>query len=233
MATGGGMNVIYPYKRSPGDFELRYSLRSLINVPHDRVVIAGEVPFMTLSESVVTVRNPRVGDRYMSSTANIFAALDKAEITGDFIVMNDDIFVLQPWTFRHEDCGPIAECLTKEDYKGDYRARMSDTARILRTQGIREPLFYGLHTPTIYNREKLTDLMRQFPMPRYRYLLRTLYNNLFPRPSIRADDVKVKSWTDDSKAGDILSISDNVAALPSFKAWIDRRFPVPSVYEVA
>lgn len=222
------MDVVYPYKRSPGDFELRYSLRSLSNVPHDRVIIAGDVPFGT-SDQVVTVKNPRVGgDRYMSSTSNIFAVINTGDLSDDFIVMNDDIFVLEPWTFRHEDRGPISEYT---EAKGEYRSRLVSTAGLLRSHGIAEPLFYGLHTPTVYNRGRLLDLIREFPMPKYKYLLRTLYNNLFPRPSVRKDDVKVKEW-DGNWTGDVLSISDNVAASPTFHAWINSRFPVPSVYEV-
>lgn len=227
------MDVIYPYKRSPGDFELRYSLRSLQNVAHGRVIIAGDVPFET-SESVVSVPNPRVaGDRYMSSTANIFAALDKAEVNGEFIVMNDDIFVMRPWTFQHEDRGPLEKCLSDPSVVGEYRSRLVDTLGILRAHGVVKPVFYGLHTPTVYDRSKLTLLMREFPMPRYRYLLRTLYNNLFFRPSIRRDDVKLKSWPPAGEVGDVLSITDDVAAMPAFREWIDSRFPVPSVYEVA
>jgi hypothetical protein len=227
------MDVVYPYRRSPGDFELRYSLRSLSNVPHDRVIIAGEIP-LTTSDRVVTVKNPRTGaDRYMSSTSNIFAAIGRADVSSDFIVMNDDIFVLKPWTFQHADRGPLSDYLDDPSVKGYYRSRVADTLKILKAHGIDDPLFFGLHTPTVYNRARLVDLMRDFPMPKNKYLLRTLYNNIFPQPSIRRDDVKVKSWSDDTEADDILSISDNVAALPSFKTWIDYRFPAPSVYEVS
>lgn len=226
------MDIVYPYKRSPGDFELRYSLRSLANVPHSRVIVAGEIPFLA-SDKLVTIKNPRVGgDRYLSSTSNIFAAMDRADITGDFIVMNDDIFVLKPWEFPHQHRGTIEQALADPEVKGDYRTRINSTRAILRAHGISEPLFFGLHTPTIYNRDNLVDLMREFPMPKHKYLLRTLYNNLFSKPSIRRDDVKVRSWTEDSEAGDVLSISDNVAALPAFRSWINRQFPVASKYEV-
>lgn len=228
------MDVIYPYKRSPGDFELRYSLRSLQqNVPHGRVIIAGDLPFET-SESVITVPNPRVsGDRFASSTSNILAALDKADVSGEFIVMNDDIFVLQPWTFQHEDRGPLDTFLSHQSVSGEYRSRLLETLAILRSHGVAKALFYGLHTPTVYDRSKLAVLMREFPMPRYRYLLRTLYNNLFFRPSIRRDDVKLKSWPPAGDVGDVLSISDDVATMPAFREWIDSKSPVPSVYEVA
>lgn len=225
-------DIIYPYKRSPNDFDLRYSLRSLVNVPHSRVIIAGDSP-LCVNDRVTVVRNPRVGiDRYVSSTANIFAAMDRADVSDDFIVMNDDIFVLKPWTFKHEHRATIAECLVDPNFAGDYRARLVSTAAILRSVGITEPLFFGLHTPTMYNRHRLADMMREYPMPQRRYLMRTLYHNLFPAPSSQRRDVKVKDWSENTETGDILSISDNVTALPSFQSWINERFPVASVYEV-
>ena len=85
------MDIVYPYKRTPDDFELIYSLRSLVNVPHDRVVIAGDRP-SRVSDAVTVFPVLRVGcDRYVSSTANIFAT----DVSGDFIVMNDDFFILE------------------------------------------------------------------------------------------------------------------------------------------
>lgn len=226
------MDIIYPYKRSPGDFELRYSLRSVAAyVPHDRVIIAGDIP-SGLSDRVHCVRNARYdADRYISSTANILAAMTRADVSADFIVMNDDIFVLKPWTFRHQHRAPIAQLLDDPSFKGDYRSRMVSTAGLLRSIGIADPLFYSLHTPTIYNRAKMAAMLSEYPMPKYKYLTRTLYHNLYPQPSIQTDDVKVKSWPLDSEPGDILSISDGVARSPDFMAWINGRFPAASVYE--
>lgn len=227
------MDIVYPYKRSPGDFELRYSLRSLVNVPHSRVIVAGDIP-LSMSDDLIKIRNPRVSaDRYMSSTANIFAAMVRADVSDEFIVMNDDIFILQPWTFRHENRGTVRETIADPTVKGEYRERITSTANLLRAHGIDDPLFFGLHTPTKYSRVKLVELMREFPMPKHKYLLRTLYHNMFPQASIRRDDVKIKSWIEGVEyMNDILSIADNVAFLPSFKSWINERFPVASRYEV-
>lgn len=226
------MDVVYPYKRSPGDLELRYSLRSLVNVPHSRVIVAGDNPFV-VSDTVTVVRNPRIGgDRYMSSTANIFAAMARADVSSDFIVMNDDIFVLKPWMFRHEHRCTLDETLADPSVKGDYRERISSTRSLLRSHGVADPLFFGLHTPVQYERAKLADLMREFPMPRNKYLLRTMYFNIYRQPSTKRDDVKVKTWPVETTPDDVLSISDNVAMLPDFRTWIDQRFPVASRYEV-
>lgn len=218
------MDVVYPYKARPLDLELRYSIRSLVNVSHSKVIVAGDKPNLRVTH--VPVR--RNVDRYRSSTANILAAAERAVETDQFIVMNDDIFILEPWTFRHENRGTVDEFLASGKPAGLYRIRVEKTRDILAAHGVSEPLWFGLHTPTVYDRRKLIDLIKDFRGERY--LLRTLYHNLFPQPSTRREDVKHKTWMG-SPSGDVLSISDQCAWKPAFRRWVERRFPHPSVYE--
>lgn len=222
------MDVVYPYKRTPGDVELRYSLRSLSNMPHGRVIVAGDKP-KCINRNVVHVPVRRISDRYKSSTANILAAAEAAVETNQFIVMNDDIFILEPWTFRHENRGTIEEYLASGTAQGLYRTHVEWTRDILVAHGIKEPLWFGLHTPTVYERTKLIELVKDFKGERY--LLRTLYHNIFPQPSRRREDVKRREWRGEP-TGDVLSINDQCAWLPAFRAWVSKRFPQPSPYEV-
>lgn len=223
------MDVVYPYKRTPGDVELRYSLRSLSNMPHGRVIVAGESPRAKLNVTKVGVA--RELNRYAASTRNIFEAARRAVETDHFIVMNDDMFILEPWTFRHENRGTIEEYIASGAPSGGYRHHVAKTRDILKAHGVAEPLFFGLHTPTVYERAKLIDLIKEFNGKRY--LLRTLYHNLFPQPSERREDVKVREWAGEPRQQDVLSISDGCARDPQFLAWIAARFPDPSPYEAA
>ncbi|AKR55711.1 hypothetical protein XM25_07850 [Devosia sp. H5989] len=223
------MDIVYPYKSVPDDFELRYSLRSLVNVPHERVIVAGDRPII-ISRDVVHVTVDPVADRYQSSTTNIVAAIERAGVSGDFILMHDDMFVLEPWSYQHEHRGTIEEYVRAGGASGEYLARAASTRDLLQAHGIADPLFFGLHTPTVYNAERVLDLVREFEGQRY--LLRTLYHNLFLAPSRQRDDVKVRAWSG-SVDGDILSISDECAAHPGFKAWIAARFPERCSYEVS
>lgn len=218
------MDVVYPYKSRPYDLELRYSLRSLVNVSHNNVIVAGDKPRLRVTH--VPVRP--IPDRYRSSTANILAAAETAVETDQFIVMHDDIFVLEPWTFRHENRGTIEEYLANGNPSGLYRSHVEWTRDLLKAHGVSDPLWFGLHTPTVYDREKLIDLITDFRGERY--LLRTLYHNLFPQPSTRREDVKRRTWAG-SPSGDVLSISDQCAWKSSFLAWASKRFPRPSIYE--
>lgn len=224
------MDIVYPYRSTTDDFELRYSLRSLVNVPHDRVIVAGDKPTIA-AKSVTCVAVDRIEDRYQSSTVNIVSAIRDAGIHGDFIVMHDDIFILKPWSFRHEHRCSIDEYLSSGHAAGPYRDRIESTRDLLKSKGIAEPLWFGLHTPTIYNAQRLHDMVEGFAGQQY--LLRTLYHNLFPAPSERADDVKAKSWQARTSETGILSISDELARSPSFRAWIAARFPDRSAYELS
>ncbi|KQX35328.1 hypothetical protein ASD04_14910 [Devosia sp. Root436] len=224
------MDIVYPYKSAPDDLELRYSLRSLANVPHDRVFVAGDKPLI-IGPAVQHVPEARIDDRYQSSTANIVAAIWAGDIKGQFVVMHDDIFVLRPWVFRHEHRGTIAEYLRSGEASGEYRSYIESTRDILVSKGIADPLWFGLHTPTVYDAQRLLEMVEGFEG--HRYLLRTLYHNLHPAPAARRGDVKARLWGEPSATADILSISDDVARSHSFRRWIAARFPDRCRYEIA
>lgn len=222
------MDVVYPYKATLKDFELRYSLRSLRYMDHDRVIIAGDVPRGLKKVTLIAV--DRIGSRYASSTANIKAAVDFGELSDRFVVMHDDIFLLNPWSFRHEHRCTIEEYLSCGGSYGAYRQQTELTRDILKAHGVDDPLCFSLHTPTVYERDKMADLMREFAGRTY--LLRTLYHNLFPAPSVQRDDVKIKVWKAPGSGQDVISISDGIASRQFFRNWINDRFPLKSRYEV-
>lgn len=227
---GSLMDVVYPYKTSLFDFELRYSLRSLHKfMPHRRVIVAGDKPSF-ISRLVHFVPVSRDANRYRSSTTNIAAAVKQAVETEKFVVMNDDFFLLRPWTFRHENRGTIEEYLASGQPQGLYRLHVEWTRDILKAHGVSDPLWFGLHRPTVYERDKLMELITEFKGQRY--LLRTLYHNLFPQPSERREDVKIKGWAGEPPSDlDLLSTADLVAHNRSFQAWLKGKFPSPSPYE--
>ncbi|MBO9589540.1 hypothetical protein [Devosia sp.] len=224
------MDIVYPYKSAPDDFELRYSMRSLVNIPHDRVIVAGDKPLI-ISKAVQYVPVRRIDDRYQSSTANIVAAIKAADIRGDFIVMHDDIFALRPWQFRHEHRGAIDEYLRSGSASGSYRAYAESTRDLLSAKRISDPLWFGLHTPTVYNAQRLVAMVEGFAG--HQYLLRTLYHNLFTAPAERRDDVKARAWAEPIEGRDVLSISDECARSAGFRQWVAARFPDKCRYEIA
>lgn len=221
------LDVVYPYRASPEDHELRYSLRSLANIQHRKVVISGDRPGFA-GAHLTCIETPRHEDRYRDSTTNILAAIEQGDLTDEFVVMHDDIFVLEAWTFRHEHRCTIREYLASGAAAGDYRDRIRSTLNVLLDCGVTEPLWFGLHTPTIYNRDRLHALILEYGAEPV--LLRTLYHNLHPQISERAHDAKLRHWPSDVPTG-LLSISDEVAQDPSFRAWLNSSFRERSRYE--
>jgi hypothetical protein len=221
------LDVVYPYRRGGDEFELRYSLRSLVNVAHDRVIVAGDRPLFA-SDALVTVPGPRRWNRYRSSTANILAAVRTGGITGRFVVMNDDFFVLRPWTPRVEHRGTIAEYLASGRAGGEYQGMVERTRDLLQINGVADPFFFGLHTPMVYDAARLLGMVELFRGERY--LLRTLYGNLHAKSERSREDVKVRVWPAPI-ASDLLSTCDRSSRDPDFRAWINARFPAPSIYE--
>lgn len=222
------MDVIYPYKRNRDAFELRYSLRSLCNVKHDRVIVAGDNPRVT-SDLVSVVEVGPVSNRFMSSTANIEKAIASDDVSNSVMVMNDDVFILKPIEYRHYHRCTIDEYLDQGGANGEYKRHICNTLKLLKAHGIEDPLFFGLHVPTIYDRDNLRALIRGFRGEEY--LLRTLYHNLYKTHSIQRDDVKLYNWQGELKADDYLSTSDGCALNPFFRSWIKETFPLASEYE--
>lgn len=223
------MDVVYPYRRPWDEFELKFSLRSLAkNLPHSRVIVAGDPPkFKT--EALTHVPVSRQADRFMSSTANIMGAIEGAGIEGEFVVMNDDFFILKPWTYQREHKATIDEYIEGGGASGGYLSMVKRTKEMLAAHGVKDALFYGLHTPAVYDARKLVELVREFTGESY--LLKTLYCNLHPMPSKQRPDVKAHEWTGAPPAEDMFSTSDRCARSLSFRGWMRRRFPRPSPFE--
>lgn len=98
------------YINRPGDEneELRYSLRSLKNLPHDRVFIVGYSPVWVRGCESIAVDPQR--SKHASAESNLIAACSSLEVSDPFYVFNDDFYVMQEMEtipVLHE--GPLSE----------------------------------------------------------------------------------------------------------------------------
>ena len=64
------MDIVYPIKKTIKNEDLRYSLRSLCNIEHNKVFIIGELPDW-VSEEVYYIPVQQNLDRYEATTNNI------------------------------------------------------------------------------------------------------------------------------------------------------------------
>lgn len=213
------MDVLYPYKAIPDDRDLRWSLRSLVHMPHDRVIVAGDKPNVP---GVVHVPVKPMDDPYMSSAANLRAGLDAVK-GRKVIVMHDDIILLAPWRWQLQHRRTIREYLTYGRAKGSYRQMIWRTWDWLKERGCDEPLFYSLHTPAVYSVAKLRAVLDE--VAGQSLAARTVYFNLHPEPAERAADVKRIMWRDDIPSMSMISLSDNLARRWKFQRWVEGVLP--------
>lgn len=155
------MDVAYPIGTGSKwqNNELRYSLRSLKNIVHDRVFIIGHKPEFV--QNVIHIPFP---DKHILKDSNIISKLLRVcyeDISEDFWFVSDDQLFLRP--FPHE--GELTIAFNVGEIKrGDssWSHTKFNTADYLKRQGL-PYLNYDTHTPQIINKHKYVEIMLAAP----------------------------------------------------------------------
>ena len=241
------MDVVYAVKEQPVDEELAYSLRSLQNLPHDKVVMVGGLPGNIDKSKVTYIHNRQTSKiKYKNTTLNLLRACQDPSISDDFIWMNDDFFILKPVRDPYQELnlarGPIEEvikrALTRSIKLSNYLNSLKEADRFLKEQlHIQTPISYELHTPMILNKQKVLE-MYKIPLvkdtPCMDVAKRSLYGNLYCTNAPFMADVKILAATPftvrELETRTFLSTSDKGWA--RVKPYLQRKFALKSPYEV-
>ena len=204
------LDIIYFVKDGVRNEELRYSLRSVdANMPHKRVWIFGGCPTNIVPD--VRVRVAQTGKTKWDRVRNMYKIVcENKEITDNFIMFNDDFFVMQPT----DHITPLHRCTLDEHIRILEPSKPSPYSRLLR--GCKEaikndtPLSYELHTPFIFNKKLLMDVLNTFSD---QHCISTIYGNLYyAKQSEEHRDVKIFNTHPDFdyKNSRFLSTDDSV-----------------------
>jgi hypothetical protein len=228
------MDIVYICK--PGDNEeLRYSIRSVLkNLPHDNLWVVGQKPDWYVG-NFIEVPDKRM--KYTNARNNLKAICTSDKISKDFILMNDDFYVLKKidrldyfYTGLLEDKALKFEAFSPS---GAYTRMLYSTLDRLQQLGINDPLDYELHIPMIMNKEKLLNVLKI-----KNTLWRSVYGNLYSIGGSQMTDVKVyktnnrhrNSFDWENDLDPFLSTQD--ATFQTIRAkLLTKRFPLPSIYE--
>lgn len=224
------MDVVYVVKPDEHNEELRYSLRSLANIPHDRVWIAGYKPKF-VSEKVHHIPVPAQPSKHLSSTANLRAACRTNGVSEEFAYFNDDFFVLHPvTTLGCYDRGAVQDVLALNP-PSRYRTGGEQTLRLIQDyMGIDRPRSFELHVPMVLEKQLMLEALKIGQgIPALHK--RTLYGNLFDLPSRPAQDCKIKDLDSAPPLGSFVSTTEHSFAYGRVGDVIRRLFPVRSPYE--
>ncbi len=225
-------DVVYPLSMFVQD-DLRYSLRSMEkNLSYRNVFIVGGRPKWI--QNVTHIISGQTKSKYANANGNITKACHWDVLSDDFILMNDDFYIMQPVTTpKVYNMGYMLDVLNKWPVaRGKYWHILFDTYRTLKMEGIKKPLFYEFHTPTLFNKKLRLEVQDKFWNPQKPLATRSLYYNYFGiEGEYRKQDVKCRFPGDVIQEDDFASSSDDYLKDKGFRK-IKVMFKDKSKYEM-
>ena len=230
------LDIVYFVKNAQSNNELRYSIRSVVeNMPYKRIWIFGGCPYGIVPD--VHIRAEQNGASKWENVHEMYRlACENKELTDDFIMFNDDFFIMQPMSrveplYRCSLDEHIAILESKFNKPNNYSQLLRNCNEELKKLG-KTQLSYELHTPFVFNKEKLAKLLDKFPD---QHCTRTLYGNLYNIGGRQSEDIKVFSSKPDFdyKSSPLLSSDDGVDNINNdIWRYIKLKFSKKSKYEI-
>jgi len=161
--------------KDPGD-QLRYSLRSLRNLDHDGVTIAGYIPQWVTNVETIPVRQTR------TKHANVRAAIKEVCARYDRWVLHwDDVFTTRPTKLEPANRGTVRSLVDSFRQRGPLNSYILDiekTGKVLERQGFEDPLAFDcIHIPQIIESEHMIRAIEVAEKHRVNAVL-TLHGNI-------------------------------------------------------
>lgn len=192
------------------NMELRLSLRTLEangkNI--DRLFIVGNCP-----EWVQNAIHIPAEDTYQSSQNHAYKVIVGCYrgISDNFLLMNDDFFMLEPFDVEKYPYYVRGEL---EEYKEPsfYQKTLNKTREYLIVKGIEHPMAFNVHCPIIYNKKNFMTFEELFHDVKFEdvgYSWRTLYGNTFVKDYKVVSDCKDYDDVFKESETGCLSTSDN------------------------
>lgn len=227
------LDIIYFVKDSAFNEELRYSLRSVEqNFPHNRVVFYGGKPAGLKPDLYFPV--VQKGKTKWDKVRDMLTLVCKNDkITDDFVLFNDDFFVMSPIksleTFADDS---LSDLVARIEVKNNYRSTVY-TAQLLRAyEALKKAGFstlnFELHKPMIINRRLMLKTREEFPnIP----ASRSLYGNLYCYLPMHVIDCKITDLETIPEDFVFVSTDDISFAEGKVGEYIRRKFPKKSRFE--
>lgn len=232
--VGSPPDIVYVL-RDTGDNceELRWSLRSLQNLPHGQVWLVGHRPDWVTG--INHLPRPQEGrSKYQIQRGHVAKACRTAGVADRFVLFNDDFFVVAPvevvpvW---HRGVALESHLPMRNPWVKSIR----ETAMLLQKWGYPDPLSYEIHAPFPVEKTRMAEALARIPQARHGIQMRTVYGNVNDVGGVQVDDRKIKipNWTDQIPEGaTFVSTSDRSWREGAIGRAIRARFPEKGAYEV-
>ena len=200
-------DIVYFVKESKYNEELRYSLRTLKNFPHNKVWFYGGYPEGLKPDYHIKVKQ-NLPNKWENVNMMLRLACTNPSITDNFWLFNDDFFIMQdvknPTNHYHGDLYKrIVKLEDKFGHITDYSQLLRQCCKELESLGCNTKN-YTLHVPMLFNKKKALELFTLTDFPGFR----SLYANYFKIGGTEMNDVKITSKDKLYKSGIYLSTDE-------------------------
>jgi len=233
------MDIVYINKPGDENEELRYSLRSLVNLPHDSVWIVGHCP--TWVRGVERIELEPLEDKWANQRQSARAACTEDRISEDFILFNDDHFVVSPLddlpTWHLGRLGTLINRLAKRGQTDadEWFYGLKQTQLQMRDWGYKNPDAYEAHIPLRFNRHRLAWMLDN--ATRQPFLWGAAYSATGHATGRLGDNVKCidghELLANIMRGFPLLSTEDECFADGPVGDYVRNLFPTPGPYEEA
>lgn len=243
------LDLVYIVKEDEHNEDLRYSLRSIAKYyPESKVWIVGYKPSWVMNVNYLPlIQNGE--DKWQNSINNIIAACNCPNISDDFILMNDDFFMIKPIApiemVSNMNLGLLTNSIVKyKDKKTSWHEAFRQVKELLEKLGVDGPYYdYETHLPLEINKQKFLEvinlpLVKEFMKTSNVLHKRSLYKNFYKSTGLTLPaDVKVEKYDDSIFRVDIcgwLSVYDgqvNGTKYPFLNKLLRSSFANPCIYE--
>jgi len=223
-------DIVYILRDRINPAELRYSLRSLENIPHRFVWFVGGVPEGITPDRQIKHKQqgPTKWDLIKSSMLRV---TKEEELTESFLLFNDDFFVMKPFTgawINYID-GTLAERIEQFQQENvrlnPYARTLYKAEQELKSQGATTYNF-DVHLPMLFEKSKIGAIMRC-----YSPQMRSVYGNITKSEFKQHKDVKVYKLDEVPEDPDFISTNDKTFRDGKVGEYIRARFTTPSRFE--
>lgn len=181
----------YVYVCRDGDNEeLRYSIRSVEkNMPPGNIWVVGGKPDWYTGNFLPVAQTNKA---YSNVREQIRVACSNEQISDDFVLMNDDFFVINtvkeiPTWYTGTLSERIKNLQDMKSQNSGYLRLLILSNNVIKRSGVTDPLDYEVHVPMIMNKEKALTILRS------NSLWRSYYGNKYNVGGTKHSDVKIHS----------------------------------------
>lgn len=239
--------VVIPYcKEFAQGKELLFAVRSWYGnarFPANLVIVGDREDWF--DDEVTVIDHQRTSDNPQIDTLEkLKLAIESTEVTERFIWTNDDIYLINRISLAHIELPKVLGALEPDNFNGTYAENLRRTVALLDKAGLPK-LNYSTHTPVLFEKSKLKEMLNRFPEAESGVLFSSLYFNSQPSPTHPV----VLSWQTDQFLLPVVSKNPNEKlakelmmkkvflnnAVSGYSPWLEglleRMFPEPCIFE--